>query len=289
MRTALFLLALLVDCAGAQPPTAVTPPPDHNTEESRASEAAAATRKAAEAYGIAAGVGGKAGLTLEPRPLLQWSNPVLGSFHGSVFVWTAGGRPEVVASIYKKYLPLPHHLGVEFHSLATGPVTASRDGHPEWFPGREGVVLATVPGAPAPADSPAQRLRQLRALAREFVATKTDRKDITRELRLLPQPVFRYRSDDPDLPDGALFAYVEGTDPELFLLIEARRRDKALVWQYAPARMNSVALRLSHQGREVWSVPTITWQQAFNPSEPYTLLIFRPGQGPNPSEGPAER
>jgi hypothetical protein len=275
MRSTFILLVVSSTCAWAQPPPAATSSPDNKDEAARASEAATLTRKAEKAYKITLQGDGKAALTLEPKPLLQWSNPVLGSFHGSVFVWTAAGRPEVVASIYKKYVPPPHHLGVEFHSLAAGPLSAERDGHPEWFPESAGVNLKPIPDAAAPADSSAQRLRELRALAREFSAAKTDRKDVTRALRLLTQPIYRYQSTDPNLLDGALFAFVEGTDPEVFLLIEARRDGKGYAWQFAPARMNSIALRVSHRGREVWSVPTIPYQQAFNPREPYTLIIRR--------------
>jgi hypothetical protein len=37
---------------------------------------------------------------------------------------------------------------------------------------------------------------------------------------MLNQPVFRYNSQNPDLLDGAMFAFVEGTDPEACLLHE---------------------------------------------------------------------
>jgi hypothetical protein len=288
MRSTLLLLVAWAACAQAQQQPDAGPAPDGKTEAARASEAAVDTRRAAESYAItAAAPEGKGVLRLEPGPLLQWSNPVLGSFHGSVFVWTAKGRPAVIASIYKKYVP-PPHLGVDFHTMSAGPVTAERDGHPEWFPDR-GLEPEPVPGAPAPASSPAGRSRQVRDLARQFTATKTDRKEITRSLRLLTQPVYRYGTPDSDVLDGALFAFVEGTDPEVFLLIEARRGAEGLAWYYAMARMNSIALRVAHAGREVWAVPTIPWQQAFNPREPYTLLIFRPGSGVNPPEDSPRR
>ena len=87
------------------------PPPDENTEAARATESAAVAKKAAETYRVTTGEAGGNALQLEPKSLLKWSNPVGGSFHGSVFLWTAKGRPEVVASIYKKYLPLPHTWG----------------------------------------------------------------------------------------------------------------------------------------------------------------------------------
>jgi len=273
------ILVLVVSSAFAQ----AQPPPGENTEAARATEAAAIAKKTAEAYKVTTGEAGRNALQLEPKSLLKWSNPAGGSFHGSVFIWTAKGRPEVVASIYKKYLPLPLHLGVEFHSLTDGPATAERDGHAEWSPARGGVEFRPVPGAPAPADTPARRLRQMRAMALEFSSTKTDRKALTRPLRLLTQPVYHYESTDPG---GALFAFVEGTDPEVFLLIEARAGESGPAWHYALARMNSVEFRVSHRGREVWSVPVIPWTQAKNPHEPYTLITFRPGEGINPPERP---
>lgn len=277
MPAAILIFALTALLAQAQPP------PDDKTEAARATEAASAAKKAAEAYRVTTKEAGSDALQLEPKPLLTWSNPVLGSFHGSVFLWTAKGRPEVVASIYKKYVPLPLHLGIEFHSLTDGPATAERDGHADWSPDRGGVEFQPVPGAPATAATPAGRLRQMRALAGDFSATKTDRKAVGRPLRLLTQPIYRYETADHS-ETGALFAFVEGTDPEVFLLIEARAGDKGPAWQFALARMNSVEFHVANRGHEVWSAKVIPWAQARNPREPYTLLIFRSGEGLNPPE-----
>jgi hypothetical protein len=279
MRSAVVLFVVSSAIAQAQAP------PGETTEAARATEAAAIAKKAAEAYKVSANAAGESPLHLEPEPVLRWSNPVLGSFHGSVFLWTDKGKPAVVASIYKKYVPLPHHLGIEFHSLTEGPATAERDGTSDWSSDRGGVKFQPVPGAPAPAGTPAGRLRQLRAIAAEFSAAKSDRKAIGRPLRLLTQPVYRYEN----IPSGgALFAFVEGTDPEIFLLIEAKAGDKGPAWHYALARMNSVAFHVVHRGQEIWSAPVIPWAQARNPREPYTLLIFRPGEGANPPESAAK-
>lgn len=260
--------------------------PDENTEAERAKESVVATRKAAEAFRVTVGEAGSGSgpLKLEPKSVLQWSNPVSGSFHGSVFVWTEKGRPGVVASIYKKYLPLPHHLGVEFHSLVEGSAKAERDGQAEWSPTKGGVEFKAITDAEAPGKTPAQRLRQLRALAGDFSATKTTREAVTRPLRLLTQPIYRYESTDPAVIDGALFAFVEGNDPEVFLLIEARSGAKGPTWHYALARMNSIEFHASRKGQEVWSKEILPWPVARSASEPYTLLIFPPGEGVNPAE-----
>ncbi len=275
MRPAILVLGVLSAVAQVQPP------PGDKIEAARATESAAVAKTTAQAYRVTTGEAGRTVLQLEPKSLLKWSNPVGGSFHGSVFIWTAQGRPEVVASIYKKYLPLPLHLGIEFHSLTEGPAKAERDGHAEWSPDRGGVEFRPVPGAPAPADTPARRLRQMRAIAPEFTSTKTDRKALARPLRLLTQPVYSFDSTDGG---GALFAFVEGTDPEVFLLIEARKSDTGPAWHFALARMNSVEFHVAHRGHEVWSVPVIPWAQARSPREPYMLIIFRSGEGINPPE-----
>ena len=48
-------------------------------------------------------------------------------------------------------------------------------------------------------------------------ADSTDRE----ELRLLPKPLYRYEPKAGPVIDGAVFAFVMGTDPESLLLIEA--------------------------------------------------------------------
>ena len=266
VRIALILVALHAE-ALAQAPLA--------SESARAIEAAKIAVKAAEEYKFSREGKSSVPLTFEPKPLLQWSNPVVGSIHGTVFVWTDKGRPEVVASIYKWYGPKNFHLGVEFHSLSTDPIRAERLGQVAWSPRKPGLAFAPVPNAPAVADSAAKRLSQMRTIAEQFNAVEKDHDGVTRELRRLTQPVYRNPGSDPTPLDGALFTFVLGTDPEVFLLLEARRRaDGTLGWDYALTRMNSVQIRVTHQGREVWSLPVMPWDVVFGHVEPYTVFMF---------------
>ena len=75
-----------------------------------------------------------------------------------------------------------------------------------------------------------------------------------------------------DLIDGALFAFVQGTDPEVLLLLEARRDEAVASWHYGLARMTSRALRADHKEKEVWSVPNC-WSQVTDRKEPYTAFF----------------
>jgi hypothetical protein len=67
--------------------------------------------------------------------------------------------------------------------------------------------------------------------------------------------ISRYGKAGGTPEDGALFAFVLGTDPESFLFIEARPGDSGLEWQYAFAPMTCWALKAEHKGRPVWSLP----------------------------------
>src|SRR5271156_2607058 len=101
--------------------------------------------------------------------------------------------------------------------MPTVPLVASLGARPLWHPAGPGIRSEPIPGAPRPAATAAERLRQMRALAREFKASVDLEKGGT-ELRLLSQPLFRYESKS----DGALFAFVMATDPEALLVIDER-------------------------------------------------------------------
>jgi hypothetical protein len=246
---------------------------DQKDENKRAEEFRAFAKREATTYTIRF-AGSDRPLVLQPEPILKWTNPVIGSIYGDVFIWTENGRPEAVASIYKFYSPLTHRAN-EFHSFALGKLTGVREGVDVWTPSRPGLELKAIPGASAPADTAAARIRQMRAIAQEFTGIQTSREGVTRDMRLLAQPIYRYENTKGDLIDGGLFVFVLGTDPEAFLLIEARRnKSGAFEWQFGATRMNSITLRINHKGREIWSAPEIPWSQVWDGTEPYCVFRF---------------
>lgn len=223
-------------------------------------------------------------LELHPDSVLRWSNPVIGVIYGNVFVWTHQGRPEVIGSILQWYSPFKHGTH-EFHSLSSGPVEGSRDGDEVWRTKTPGLQWMPVPGRPAIGDSRSLRLRQMRAIARQFRVSSTSAKRSNYELRLLSQPLFRYGDADSEVIDGALFAFVQGTDPEAFLLIEAHQGDsQALEWKYALARMASLQFVAKFQNNEVWRVKKVSYSRAMRGREPYSLFRFQPSDAPANSD-----
>lgn len=194
-------------------------------------------------------------LKLRELPVYVWTN-VPREQYGSVFVWTWNGRPEVVGSIFSTPTEVPGTRGVthEFHSLSTAKLIPERESANRWRP-RTVLQRQPLTDAPKPADTARERRLQLRQLARRFTARSIDVDKEQWELRLLPQPLYQYESTDPEIVDGALFAFVTsaGTDPEVMLLLEARRGDSGSEWTYAVCRFSNSDLFVSDGDRQVWS------------------------------------
>jgi hypothetical protein len=275
IRWFLLLLFCLLVATGF----AAEPEVDQPEDEAKQFQAYAKTCAAAYEISLKPAAGDGRELTLIAEPVLRWTNPLAGrQAHGEVFVWTDDGRPTAVLSLYQWTAPdkvvHEHH---EFCSLATGPLATTGPESRDWSPSEAGVKLIPLPDAPPPADSPRQRLRQMRDLAARFSGQKTTREDHeNRDLRLLTQPVQRYDSRRNDVLDGALFALVEHTDPEILLVLEARVDAGKPTWQYACVRMNSLRLAVSLDGREVWQAEQLAWRDALNRKDlPYTAFTIR--------------
>lgn len=188
--------------------------------------------------------------TLVEEPVLRWANNVRGGPGGGTYLWTAKGLPVAMCCIWWSNKQQVH---LAFHSLTEQPISAEKAGRVVWHTAKPGVEYRDVPGAPAAAHSAAARLTQLRNIAREFNAALIFGQK-TEELRLLPQPLYRYPGDDSTIKDGGVFAFVTGTDPELILQIEAvGSGPEGLRWRYAVTRRTAVALRVSHKDQVVWT------------------------------------
>jgi hypothetical protein len=199
---------------------------------------------------------------MPPLTALRFVNDTRRLLHGeaALVLWAHAGRPVALASIY----PWNGYLAHEFVSLSPVKGVNAREGSKViWSPVAPGVEFRDVPDAPAPAESAVARLAQMKALSDRFKATmtgwKADNSDRA-ELRLLPKPIYRYdlkdaTPSDPDLQDGAVFAFVLGTDPEAVLLLEAVRRDNRARWQYAFARSTYASVEARLGTAVVWTAP----------------------------------
>ena len=97
----------------------------------------------------------------------------------------------------------------------------------------------------------------MRTIADSFTASVEFQydKDSHYELRLLPRPLYRYGPASEKILDGTLWAFVQGTNPEVLLLIESRPApDHAIRWHYAFAAMTSYPAEAKRNGTSVWKV-----------------------------------
>jgi hypothetical protein len=262
MNAALIVLAL----TGGPTLPPGTPSVDTKAE---AEEAGVAARTTAAEFDVR--IDGTK-LRMEPVPVLRWTNHLGRRFYGIVYVWTRAGRPEVVATITTIFTNTKS-THTEIQSLSTNRPVLARGGKVVWEPASAGVGFTPLPGAPRPAATAGARLLQMKSLARQFsvVADYGFAKEQREELRLLAAPVFRYASAARGVTDGALFAFTKGTDPDAFLLIEARGKPSAPEWQYALARFSgSCALRATLRGKEVWRVGRLPGKTTRDPKQPYS-------------------
>ena len=73
-------------------------------------------------------------------------------------------------------------------------------------------------------------------------------------LRLLPHPIDHYSDAKSGLVDGAVFIFANTTNPEVLLLIEARRNGNgSATWFYAAETLTTAAPTLLLDRKEVWS------------------------------------
>jgi hypothetical protein len=209
------------------------------------------------------------------RPVLRWSNPVRAAADGAVFLWAdekGEKRPAAAMCIYGNGPDGEDH---EWQSLCTEPLRAAYRGATAWRPQAAGIEFHAVPGAPEAAATPVRRLAQMHALLREFSATAGRDPDQV-ELRALTTPIYRYGDEQAEVVDGAVFAFAQATDPEILLLLEARRENaQPAQWRFAAARMSMVPLDLKHRDELVWSVD---WHYGNDERQPrVTFLRKRAG------------
>lgn len=278
MNAALLLAAAL--CIAQAPAPPATP------AAGEAADVIEGFRQGVAAYDIRLDGKDAARLAMLEKPLLHWSNPARTSEDGAVFLWISEGRPQVIGSVFTyklKEIRTKH----EFQSLATVPLTARFAGQIAWRAPSAGVKFLPVPGAPRPARSARLRTIQLKDIARQFSASLHGEKETT-ELRLLPQPLYRYETKPPregatprggddgnriseTLLDGAIFSFALGTDPEALLLLEAwpaDDNDPSWQWQYAFARFHYDGIVAKHAGQDVWRAERDPTQMSTSRGDP---------------------
>src|SRR5262245_36527619 len=195
-------------------------------------------------------------LTLSGEPVLRWNYPSRNVDDAALFVWLGKDRPEVVTSV------MSYHDGrgnprraYEFLSISQESLEAEHNGNRMWSPEKPGFTWRSLPRAPAPARTLPERRRQIHDLAARFQASIRSA-DNRYELRLLSRPLYRYQNVKRDILDGCLFAFVEGTDPELILAVESPAVDPR--WKFATGRLTLYQIEVRFDNDVVSEFPEMT-------------------------------
>lgn len=240
--TSLAISPIVVLADERAPVTSATPP---SPVRAFFEEAAAANQVS---------VVGDEGATSEPRIALRWANNTRGTETGMTVLYVVRGVPVAACCMY----PWRDQLSQEIDSVARGPLELRQNGELKWKPATPGIEFAPIAGAETPATTRPARLRQIKQLASRFTSTLLRWKDDSSDretLRMLPQPLYRYEPQPGNLiEDGAVFAFVQGTDPESLLLIESHRVDGAARWEFGFVRRTTGEVDGRLDGKIVWHV-----------------------------------
>ncbi|HEX5106295.1 MAG TPA: hypothetical protein VFV87_20890, partial [Pirellulaceae bacterium] len=197
----------------------------------------------------------KSVLTFTAKPLLRYNDPTreyVANLLLDATVWRLGesGRPTALVTL-EMYSGSGKEglLSFEFASLTNAGFSLRHKANENvaWRATGSAVKMSPLAEAPPPAKSAAGRLAQMRRLARDFKVHERLGDGQTVECRLLAQPINRYTSAADKISDGAIFAFANGTNPELGLLLECDDQR----WSYGAVRLSSAELTLALGDREL--------------------------------------
>jgi hypothetical protein len=197
---------------------------------------------------------GEKAVPLIDRPLLTFGDSARSNENGTLWAWGESGRPLAMVELYE---PAAGDSWVHALTLtSTEKISLKTTSATKWEPGALQFRPQAIPDAPSPAAKEAQRLRQIKELARRFEAHEFWDPDNSRfELRLLVQPVLRYGDGKASIQDGAIFVMAHGTNPEVLVLIEAIGKSlEESRWHCGFARLGSAEIHIELDGKEVWKV-----------------------------------
>jgi hypothetical protein len=207
------------------------------------------------------------------EPVLRWTNPAVGRVYGNTYVWLQNGRPVAAGGMFRNFHPWNTFDG-ELVALTGIKLVAKRNDKEIWHP-QEEWKWHSLPATAAPTGTAGQRLIQMKALATEFVVEVLDTRSVPKgeeqTPRLLPKPLYRYDAQQTKTRDGALFAFVLGTDPELLLLLECDTAEEKPQWRFGVGRMNRDAIRLKRDRETVWEVEPL---KVHKPEDSYRFFYL---------------
>ncbi len=195
-------------------------------------------------------------------PVFRYDDQPRRFIDATMWIWTDGIRPVACQKIEaRRHFDTNKPLwGYCFTSVCTDQITARWSDDRQWRSTEAGLRFQPVPDAGAPGGTVAARRRQAREIARGFACRMliNPRTDETAEMRLLTTPIYEYTDPETKLPLGAVFGFeVNGTNPDLLVLLEVQGESEKSTWHFAPARMTTGGITLKYAQTVVWTAPFV--------------------------------
>ena len=240
-----------------------SPAPIHGQEsaEAKLKKLEADSRARAEGIEVKTTVGDRtAKATVHPDPLMKYTDVPRQIEMATLWVWQEDGRPVALGKVEAYSRKEGTKWLYCFASTSTGLV----DG--KWPDGRRfeatkaGIEWVAMKG-PAPQETAAARLRQMKELFQRFTATtRDDMLKTSDELRPLARPLHEYTSPKQGVAQGILCGFAaNGTNPDIIVAIEAVAaaddKDAPKSWRYAVLGMTASGVSVKLDKAEVFNRP----------------------------------
>ncbi len=196
---------------------------------------------------------GQATATRSPDPVMihrqnNFSN-------GLIYVWTQSNkRPVAIGTVLleDKNAEGGFREVDEFHSFHDGPLRMTDDGIEKWNVAGAGLTWKELPEAPVPSRTQQELFEQATELSHRFTAEL--RRRGLEGPALLDEPLYRYSlTENGTQIVGILTAFANDNNPEVLLLLEARRnRNGKYRWHFAGANYTGMNGYLLLDGKYVW-------------------------------------
>ena len=206
------------------------------------------------------------GSGLKRQTLLSFKGDFLASArHGKVYLWTDKGRPIIIGAAFSGKVDTPpgapgaRSLGIKFNSLVAGSVIGSRFDNVFWQCDDPGPKWKEELSDVVPSDNRTTRLSHMKSIVRQFTGNRN-----TSQLRLLPQPIYRYPENTAGAKDGAIFSLSTGTEPGAYIQIESREN----LWYLTCYRDGAVEVEIRNGDEIVWLFDKVAKQDLYQ-TEPF--------------------
>lgn len=192
---------------------------------------------------------------LVDQPILAYRDDTRKQDDSTMWIWGNKGRPSAMLAVeYYPQFPIEKRWLFEIASLSAGQIAAERGQDLHWQARKSGLNLQPLADADVPAGKATTRLAQMRQLRRRFTAHEREGTNGRIELQPLAAPLHRYQDPQQGIIDGAVFAFANGTNPEVLWIIEAHGKPGApSTWQFGLAQMTGAEVFVQLDNKEIWT------------------------------------